>query len=372
MENLQAICNSFNESQDKVHVTELYQPLDGFEAKVYEAAANGTGPDIVMLQAAAASDYASADLIIDFANYIDVEEYKTRVGEGFYAASTDFPNGGLYGLAVTATAPVFFYNKTMYDQFGLTAPTTWDELYNNAKTIYEGTDGKVCGFCADDLSAVATAFMEQNGIDFVSADKKVDQWNDPKFVEFLKWWQEACLAGYFQVAPTAGDYNSSDMGAAVLASYIGSCAGLNYVKLPEGNELACAPMPQTEGGKPYAISWSRFFIGFKKDQAGHDQSVADFIIYFTKNCTKYVIDYSASAPYADIQATPEYQEYLAGNIALAAVAEQSSYSYGLPNATGVNNVQNALRALMKQVGTGSDITEVLTQAIATSNAALAE
>lgn len=45
----------------------------------------------------------------------------------------------------------------------------------------------------------------------------------------LEQFKIAVQEGYFQLAPQSGDYNSSDMNALTLASYVGSSAGLPYL-----------------------------------------------------------------------------------------------------------------------------------------------
>ena len=53
----------------------------------------------------------------------------------------------MYALPAVTTGPIFFYNKTIYDEMGFTPPTTWEELAEQSKAIYEKYG--IPGFAAD-------------------------------------------------------------------------------------------------------------------------------------------------------------------------------------------------------------------------------
>ena len=118
----------------------------GFLAKVYEAVSTGTGPDIIFNYASTAADYIPDGLIVDQSKYME-SDYKARVSEGIYTESTGFEDGGLYVVAVQSTGPILFYNKTMFDKVGFSAPKTWDEVEEAAKAIY--AEYKIPGFAFD-------------------------------------------------------------------------------------------------------------------------------------------------------------------------------------------------------------------------------
>ena len=69
-EMLQQIVDAFNaENEGKYHVTQETQPLDGFNAKVYEAVTNGVGPNLVWLFPSTAQDYIDEGLALDYSKY---------------------------------------------------------------------------------------------------------------------------------------------------------------------------------------------------------------------------------------------------------------------------------------------------------------
>ena len=176
---LQEIIAEFNEANPGIKVVAESQPYDGFLAKVYEAVSTGTGPDIIFNYASTAADYIPDGLIVDQSKYME-SDYKARVSEGIYAESTGFEDGGLYAVAVQSTGPILFYNKTMFDKVGFSAPKTWDEIEEAAKAIY--AEYKIPGFAFDSLTDGMQAFLLQGGGKYVDLEKKTVLFNTPEFV----------------------------------------------------------------------------------------------------------------------------------------------------------------------------------------------
>ena len=142
------------------------------------------------------------------------------------------------------------------------------------------------------------------------------------------------------------------MGAKALASYVGSSAGLPYLNLGD-DELAAAPMPKTEGGVDWVPGWNRSALIFASNEA-QEKAAVEFIEFFTnpENAAKWAISLVAFTPYNDAAELPEFKEFVAGNIALAALGEQLDYAYVLPAFTGANTVRNELKFLVQRAASG--------------------
>ena len=370
-ETLQEIVNAFNESQDEYTVTALTQPLDGFNAKVYEAASNGTGPDLVMLNASDASDYVEEDMAIDFSDYLDIDEYRSRVSEGIFEESTDFVDGGWHCISIQVTGPVFFYDKTLYDELGLSTPETWDDVYENSKAIYEAKG--IPGFAVDSLADLAIMLVNQSGVGFIDENTKTVNWTDERYVELVNWFAEGVNAGYFQLAPTTGDYNSGDINAHVLGSYIGSSAGLPFLDLGD-HELGAAKVPQLDGGEEWVQQWTRNIIGFKSDEV-HERGVAAFAEYFTnhENAIKWAIAFGGLSPYDDSLEGEDYQAYIDGNIALQALADQNEYAGALPTLKGSSTARTEIEKALSITATNqATAIDALSAGVSVANQALSE
>lgn len=367
---LQEIIAEFNEANPEITVVAEPQPYDGFLAKVYEAVSTGTGPNLIFNYASEAAQYVPDGLIVDQSKYME-SDYQARVSESIYAESTGFEDGGLYAVAVQSTGPILFYNKTMYDKLGLTAPKTWDEVEANAKAIF--AEYGIPGFAFDSLTDGMQTLLLQNGGAYVDLEKKVVLFNTPEFAERVEWFANGVKEGYFGLAPVTGNYFSNDMSGKQLASYVGSSAGLPYLNLGD-DELAAAPMPLTKDGFDWVPAWTRSALVFAKDEETDKAAVA-FVEYFTnaENAGRWAMSLNAFTPYKDTQELESYKAFVADNIALTALAEQASYAVALPSFTGANTIRNELKAMAEKVATGQmSAADAIAAAEETCNAAMQE
>ena len=340
-----------------------------FEATVQDAVINGVGPQLVFNYASFAKNFDGYDMLINFQDHWDFD-YSTLVAEGTYQEATDFSDGGVYAVPIQTTGPILFYNKTVYDDLGLTAPTTWDELKENSKTIYEQTG--MVGLAVDSLSDLAQMFiLQSHDGEYVDIENKKVLWNDEATLEWVNWWAEGVQESYFQVAPTTGDYNSSDMNAGTLASYIGSSAGLPYMDLSAiGGEVAVTRIPYIDEDHRQVVNWNRGAVGFKKDDAT-DAVVADFVKYFIDNDGRWVECLNAYSPYYATQEDAAYQEFVSSNIALEALGQQINDGMVTPTFTGSTVVRDELNTLFTGAADPSfDAASALQRAAENSEAAM--
>ena len=375
-EMVQEIVDAFNkEYEGKYHVTQETQPLDGFDGKVYEAVTNGVGPNVVWLYPNTAQEYIEAGLALDYGKYFTAADYKDRVSEGVYAASTEYADGKLHAVVATITGSIMFYNKELLEKYNLSIPTTWDELYAACKTVVDGekAEGKsIVGFGPDSVDVLGIVTLEQLGLKYINSDKKADDWTNQKFVDWINFWKKAEGEGYFQLVDSEG-YHSGPFGNQNYFCYMGSSAGMGYIT-PNGFTIVTGPVPQVAGGKQYTEITTRALIGFAKDEAT-DAGTAEFVKFFTKpeNNLPFCQKYSASTPYKDVEESSVYQEYFKNSIANQALAGMLSYAGTRPSVSGERGARDALVAAMKKIIIdNADAATALTEAVATANASLSE
>jgi multiple sugar transport system substrate-binding protein len=101
--------------------------------KLQNAIKAGSGaPDVVQIEYYAFPQFALTEGLLDLAPYGfgDLEDD--------YTASTwnsvDF-DGKIYGLPQDSGPMALFYNKTVFDQYGIAVPTTWDEYIAAAQQL---------------------------------------------------------------------------------------------------------------------------------------------------------------------------------------------------------------------------------------------
>ncbi|WP_028552663.1 ABC transporter substrate-binding protein [Paenibacillus sp. UNC451MF] len=109
--------------------------------------AAGTIPDIVLESSGnIISKIKEFDLANDMADLIKKHNFDlSRMDEAAIAQVRNAnPDGQLWGLPFTLSNIVMFYNKDLFDKFGVPYPKdgmTWDELYDVAKKMTRSIDG---------------------------------------------------------------------------------------------------------------------------------------------------------------------------------------------------------------------------------------
>ncbi len=100
------------------------------DAKVKEMVDAGNAPD--MAQIGAYADYAADDQLYKAGDVLSIPVEADFVGQ---LADAGKVRGVQYGLPFASSTRLLFYNKTLFEKAGLTAPTTWAELAADATAL---------------------------------------------------------------------------------------------------------------------------------------------------------------------------------------------------------------------------------------------
>lgn len=376
-EALETFAAEFNASQSDYVVDVQSQAYSGFLDSVYMAVANNQGPNIIINYASEAARYVPDGLVLDLAPYINDPEigmadiYNT-LPDAIKEETVGFEDGGLHSLPAVTTGPILFINKTLFDELNLEIPTTWEELAEVSKTIYE--EKGIPGFAADSKTDLLQSLFMQSGASYIDIEKKEVLFNTEECVKWLDWYGENIRAGYFKHMPETGDYISGDFNAGLVACYLGSCAGYPYIE-PDGFEFVMAPMPNTIVSSWYP-SWNRGPIVFKKSDE-ENKGAYLFLKYFLEPETnaRWAAAMNALSPYSTTQETETYKTYLEGSdellrLSLDAVSANLSVAGALPSVTGASDVRNYLDDAATNVAGGMSGADAMVQLVEDSNAAL--
>lgn len=107
--------------------------------KLQNAVSAGTGaPDVTMLEYHILPQFVLGEALVDLtgAGFGDLEDDFTpstwsNVSQG----------GGIWGLPQDSGPVAFFYNQDVYDEYGITVPTTWDEFDAAARQLHDASGG---------------------------------------------------------------------------------------------------------------------------------------------------------------------------------------------------------------------------------------
>ena len=364
----------FNASQDKVTVEVLSQAYSGFTDTVKNAVKSGVGPDIIFNYASEAAEYVDLGLVADLSQYIygdnGIEGFDTCLAQGVMDGEVNgFSDGTIHYLPAYTTGPILFYNKTMYDELGLTVPTTWDEMVANCKVIKEQKGIPGLGF--DSLTDCMQMFIMDSGCGYIDVANKCVTFDTDGMKAKIQWMVDCVNEGLFLLAPS-GDYFSNDFNSGICASYIGSCAGYPYIT-PDGFEFAMAAMP----AQTWYPSWNRGPIVFYYNDDARAEGAYEFVKYFISPDVNlgWAIATNALAPYAWTQEMDAYKAYTAEDTpavqALNAVAAHLDIAGSLPAVPGSSTVRNEIvNAVKNVVNNGLTVEEAWNQCVANCNAAL--
>lgn len=179
-------------------------------------------------------------LVTDLAPYIENETLKFDNYEDILSSLREAAtiDGKIYGMPFNKSTEVIWYNKTLFDELGLKAPTNYDELVQVAKTIKEKKGIPGAGF--DSLNNYYTTFLKSEGKIF---DNNFDVTSEESAKAF-NYYLEGVKEGYFRIAGT-DKYLSGPFGNETVGMYVGSNAGENFVKQGVGDkfEVGAAPYP---------------------------------------------------------------------------------------------------------------------------------
>jgi multiple sugar transport system substrate-binding protein len=262
--NMQLVIDNFNEQSDEVQVcwTNVGQGGDEYD-KFQTAITAGTGaPDVIMIEADRIPTFQVQEAIVDISDY-GYEDVKDDYSEG---AWKDVSVGeGVYGVPVDGGPMGMIYRADVFDQYGITPPTTWAE-YQTAAQQMKDAGGPLFGDLGANVPAVMMALQYQNGAqpftyDSASPETIGIDLNDDASKEVLDYWaglvQNGLVGTQDQFTP---EYITGVIGGDY-ATYISAAWAPGYLTgagVGEGEDAGVwkvAPLPQWDAADPVSVNW---------------------------------------------------------------------------------------------------------------------
>lgn len=370
---LQTLADEFNASQELYTVKLQSQPYSGFEGNVLNAVKEGVGPDMIIYYASTVANYIDNNLVADLGKYvydpeIGIPGFDEALPAAILAEASSFSDKTMHCIPVTTSGPILFYNKDLFAQAEVEVPTTWDEMYEVAKKVAETTG--VPGLANDSLTDTMQAFVFASGSEYIDVENKKVGWDNDNFVAVMDKYAQANLDGSIALTAT-GDYWSSDFNAGIVASYIGSCAGVPYIQ-PDGFEYDVAPMV-LDSTNPWYPAWNRAVICFSTTEE-KERASYEFIKFFVQpeNNSRWCIAANYLSPYTWTAENADYAAFVEANPALAAVNANLDKAGYLPNVFGASTVRSELQKAITKAASGALSTaDAVAEAAAACNAELA-
>ncbi len=262
--NMELVVDNFNEQNDDVQVCWTNAGAGGDEYdKLQTAITAGSGaPDVVMVEADRIAVYQIQEALVDISD-LGYEDVKDNFSEG---AWKDVSVGeGVYGAPIDGGPMAMIYRKDIFEQYGITPPTTWAEYETAAQTVKDA-GGPLFGDFGANVPAAVMALLYQNGAEPFTYDPAGEgeigiNLNDAASKEVLDYWaglvEKGLVGTQDQFTPEyisgviAGDY----------ATYISAAWAPGYLQgagVGEGADAdvwATAPLPQWDPDNPVHVNW---------------------------------------------------------------------------------------------------------------------
>jgi multiple sugar transport system substrate-binding protein len=215
----QALIDKFNASQDRIHVTMIAIPREGYETKVNTMAAAGQLPDSTQLSEAMTIEFAANGLLADVSQMYPSDAAPLK-------SLTFTYNGKAVGYSSGDEVLLLYYNKKLFDAAKLPYPPasadkawTWKQFVDVARKLTKDKNGKTpndAGFDAKNIVTYGADFNRlwwmwpivcySNGGGLMSPDGKNLLIDKPESVEAMQMLADLYIKD--KVAPSVADKNA--------------------------------------------------------------------------------------------------------------------------------------------------------------------
>ena len=293
-------------------------------------------------------------LVTDLTPYIENETLKFDNYEDILASFREATkiDGKIYGMPFNKSTEVLWYNKTLFDELGVTPPSTYDELVEVSKKIYEEKGIPGAGF--DSLNTYYTTFLKSEGKVF---DNNFDVTSEES-AKAVNYYLEGVKEGYFRIAGT-DNYLSGPFSNEAVGMYIGSNAGENYVKQGVGDkfEVAVAPYPTNA-----SLQQGTDLYVFSSATAEQKTAAYEFLKFLTS--TENQIQWASETGYMPVrQSAIESEGYKnSGSLIAPILSDATKNLYTNPVITGADAAYREAGTVLESVladPNNADVTNTL-------------
>lgn len=217
--------------------------------KLQNAIKAGSGaPDVVQIEYYAIPQFALSDSLVD------LSEYGLDSLEDDYSASTWGAvnvGGKLMGLPQDSGPMALFYNKTVFDQYGIAVPTTWDEYVAAAQQLHAADPTKYITADTGDSGFTTSMIWQAGGRPFEADGTNVTiDLADEGTRKWTAVWNQLIEQGLLSDTPGWSDEWYQGLGDGSIASLVIGAwmPGVLESSVPDGaGDWRVAPMPTYDG-----------------------------------------------------------------------------------------------------------------------------
>lgn len=280
MEGYRKIVDGFNESNEYGVKVEIQNITNAdYKTKLTTMMASDSEPDIIFTWPLGyLENFVNGDKVVSIQKYLDEDEdWKNSFNGGILDPLTY--DGEVYAIPTQQSTAIMYYNKAIFDKYGLEVPTTYDEYVQVCDTLKEnGVTPVALASTADDAWLVSQYIQQlSDGIKgedlFNSLKDGTGKWNDEGMVEAGKLFQEEVNKGYFEDGFTGVSREEAQLQFAngQTAMYFNGCWEISNLdkkeNAAEAENISCFLMPAVN-----------------EEYAGVEVGSVDTSYAITKNC----------------------------------------------------------------------------------------
>ncbi|MEU5094097.1 extracellular solute-binding protein [Streptomyces sp. NPDC020996] len=284
------LAEEYESAHDGVKVKVSVYSWNDVDRKVEQLVAAGRAPD--MAQIGAYADYADRGLLYPADDLLSINTQADFANQFVTAGQVKDVQ---YGMPFAASTRLLFYNKTLFQQAGLTPPTTWDQLAADARALKDR--GVKYPYALplgpEEAQAETLQWLLSGGGDYTDSFGTYSL-DSPQNVRTFTWLKDE-LVGKGLTGPVApGSLNRADAFAAFADGDVGMLNGhpsLMQTAGKKGVKFGMVPMPGANGGSRAALGVADWMMAFKKN--GHAEQIGDFLdfVYSEKNVLAFSREY---------------------------------------------------------------------------------
>lgn len=210
---IKPLLKEFETQNPDIKVEFVHVPANYFQ-KLHLSVASGLTPDVVAVNNLSGPLYAENNVFMDLTNFLEKDKELSR--EDFFKQSLNAftYKGMLYAIPRDISNLVIYYNKKVFDKYGVSYPKekqTFDDFLQTCRKLTKdlNNDGKIdlfgVGFEENPLFWLPFLWSNSGGI--ISEDLKEIIIDNPESIEALQFYAD--LRNKYHVAPTKSEKGSA-------------------------------------------------------------------------------------------------------------------------------------------------------------------
>ena len=290
--------------------------------------------------------------------------------EGYYNEGKNYGDGKMYSLPFQKSTEVLYYNKTVFDELGLKAPETWDDVEEIIKVLKEKYPNSTpLGYDSEENMFITLA--EQYGSSYTSSNGEnylfVNDTNKKFIAKFAEWYQKGWLttSALMGGSYTSDGFKKGDDEIGKIFMSIGSSAGARYQRPDKVDgkypfEVGIVSIPQVDPSNPKVISQGPSICIFEDENVQEVYASWLFLKFLTTD-QRFQAEYAMRFAYVpaikSVMETKTYKDaldradggdFITSLVAVVALQQQEAY-FSSPAFDGSANARTQVGFLLQSV-----------------------